>query len=141
MSVRHSSRALAGALARVGDRWSLLVVDALDDGPRRFGELQESIPGIASNVLAQRLRQLEADRVIMASPYSGRPLRFSYSLTDSGRDLAGAMRLLAQWSARHGEGAVDSPRHDACGTALETRWWCPTCEQPVDGDDGAPVWV
>src|SRR5580704_823657 len=102
-----ASTALSGALARVGDRWSLLVVDALSDGPRRFGDLEAAVPGIATNVLTQRLRRLEADQVVMAVPYSKRPRRFAYELTEAGRALSGAMRLLAQWSADHGGGEVD----------------------------------
>ncbi|MBV9660966.1 MAG: helix-turn-helix transcriptional regulator [Acidimicrobiales bacterium] len=131
---------LARALARVGDRWSLLVVEALMGGPRRFADLQEAMPGIATNVLAQRLRQLEADRLILAVPYSQRPPRFSYDLTDSGRGLGGAMWLLAQWSSDHGGGAT-SPVHDPCGTPLVARWWCPTCEQPGDPEAGEAIWV
>ena len=84
-----TSDALAGALARVGDRWSLLVVDALSDGPRRFGDLEAALPGIATNVLTQRLRRLEADRVVMAVPYSTRPRRFAYELTEAGGPSAG----------------------------------------------------
>lgn len=140
MSMPSAPNALSSALARVGDRWSLLVVDALMDGPRRFGEIHEAIPGIATNVLTQRLRHLEADRVLVASPYSGRPPRYSYSLTDAGRELAGAVRLLAQWSAGHGEG-VETSRHEACGTPLEARWWCPTCDRSVDWDSEDTVWV
>jgi DNA-binding HxlR family transcriptional regulator len=144
MTVSAHSDALSGALARVGDRWSLLVVDALMAGPRRFAELQDGVPGIATNVLSQRLRQLERERVLMAVPYSERPLRYSYSLTAAGRDLGAAARLLAQWNADHGGdtgGAGRTPAHPACGTPLEARWWCPTCE--VLGEPGAPdlVWV
>ena len=54
-----------------------------------------------------------------------------YELTASGQELAGALRLLADWGARHRESS-EPPRHDACGTPVEARWWCPTCEQPVD---------
>lgn len=135
------SNALSGALARVGDRWSLLVVDALNDGPRRFADLQGDIPGIATNVLSQRLRQLEADRVVIAVPYSRRPVRYTYALTDAGRDLAGATRLLAQWSADHVGGETDLPAHEECGTPLEARWWCPTCDQVSDSDPVAAIWV
>ncbi|HEX2142628.1 MAG TPA: helix-turn-helix domain-containing protein, partial [Candidatus Limnocylindria bacterium] len=67
---------LAAALERVGDRWSLLLVEALLQGPRRFGELGESVPGIAPNILADRLRRLEAERVVRSQPYSERPPRF-----------------------------------------------------------------
>jgi DNA-binding HxlR family transcriptional regulator len=136
-----AANALSGALARVGDRWSLQVVDALSDGPRRFGDLETAIAGIASNVLAQRLRRLEADRVVLAVPYSTRPRRFAYELTDSGRALSGAVRLLAQWSADHGGGEIDTPAHAACGSPMVARWWCPTCEQPSDAGPAEGLWV
>ena len=61
-----SASPLAAALDSVGDRWSLLVVEALLDGPRRFGDLQADLPGIAPNVLSGRLRRLESEGVIVA---------------------------------------------------------------------------
>ncbi|MCL2393996.1 MAG: helix-turn-helix transcriptional regulator [Acidimicrobiaceae bacterium] len=131
--------ALDAALARVGDRWSLLVVDALLDGPRRFGELQEAVPGIATNVLTQRLRHLEHARVVLPRPYSQRPLRSAYELTGAGRELGGALRLLAQWGSDALPGAASTPAHAACGTPLEARWWCPTCDQLVEHPNLDPV--
>ena len=130
-----STSALADALAAVGDRWTLLVVAALLERPRRFGELQEEVRGIAPNVLSQRLRQLERSALVVARPYSERPPRFVYELSAAGRELAGALRLLAGWGARNAEGAT-APRHAVCGTPMETRWWCPTCERPVSDDEG-----
>ncbi len=130
-----ASSALADALATVGDRWTLLVVAALLEGPRRFGELQEEVRGIAPNVLSQRLRQLERSALVLARPYSERPPRFVYELSAGGRELAGALRLLAGWGARNAEGAT-APRHEVCGTPMEARWWCPTCERPVSDDEG-----
>lgn len=114
----------------MGDRWTLLVVAALLDGPRRFGELQTELEAIAPNVLSQRLRHLEAHGLLVARPYSHRPPRFSYELTSAGHELAGALRLLAAWGTRGTEEAA--ARHGACGTPVEARWWCPTCERPVD---------
>ena len=130
----RDASALAAALDTVGDRWTLLVVEALLAGPLRFGDLEEALPGIAPNVLAQRLRRLEADGLAVAQPYSRRPPRFVYELTAGGAELAGALRLLADWGARHREGA-EPPRHAACGSSLEARWWCPVCERPVDPDE------
>lgn len=92
-------RALDAALAALGDRWSLLVVDALLAGPRRFGELQTAIPGLAPNVLTARLRSLEEHGVLVAEPYSQRPLRYRYELTARGEELAEPLRLLAAWGA------------------------------------------
>ena len=125
--------ALSDALATVGDRWTLMVVAALLEGPRRFGELQAQVYGIAPNVLSQRLRHLERNALLVARPYSQRPPRFTYELTAAGLELAGALRLLADWGARNLED--ESPRHAACGTPVEARWWCPTCERPIDEND------
>jgi DNA-binding HxlR family transcriptional regulator len=121
---------LADALERVGDRWTLLLVAALLNGERRFNELQEELDGIAPNVLSARLKALGEQALVVARPYSERPPRFVYELTESGRELAGALRLLADWGARAGAG--EPLRHAACGTALEARWWCPGCELVVD---------
>ncbi len=129
-----SRSALADALATVGDRWTLLLIAALLDGPRRFGELQEEVLGIAPNVLAQRLRQLERNALLIARPYSERPPRFVYELSAAGQELAGALRLIAGWGARNAEGAT-APRHEVCGTPMEARWWCPTCERVVADDE------
>src|SRR5579859_1203864 len=119
--------ALADALETIGDRWTLLLIAALLDGPRRFGDLQGALPGIAPNILTQRLRQLERDALVVSRPYSERPPRVVYELSAAGQELAGVMRLLASWGVRHAGGEV---RHSVCGTPMEARWWCPTCEQP-----------
>jgi DNA-binding HxlR family transcriptional regulator len=122
---------LQSALDRVGDRWSLRVVEELLVAPRRFNELVEVLPGIAPNILTSRLRRLERDGIVRAVPYSERPLRMEYALTADGRDLASALRLLADWGARRatGQGAAthEPARHSTCGTPLEARWYCPTC--------------
>jgi DNA-binding HxlR family transcriptional regulator len=129
---------LEEALARVGDRWTLLVVDALLDGPRRFNELAELVRGIAPNILTQRLRHLEREALVVARAYSARPPRSVYELTEPGRELAGALRLLSEWGARGAEDA-EPLRHAACGTPLQARWWCETCDRPVDDADAADV--
>ncbi|MBA2382073.1 MAG: helix-turn-helix transcriptional regulator [Chloroflexi bacterium] len=124
---------LESALDRVGDRWSLLVVDALLESPRRFGELREALPAIAPNILTDRLRRLERERILVSTPYSTRPPRMEYTLTGDGRDLASALRLLADWGSRRTGG--EPLRHDRCGTPIEARWFCPTCAVAVgDGE-------
>lgn len=128
-SINPPPSGLESALDRVGDRWSLLVVDALLDGPRRFGELRTALPGIAPNILTDRLRRLERERILVSAAYSTRPPRMEYRLTGDGRDLASALRLLADWGSRRTGG--EPLRHDRCGTAIEARWFCPTCAVPV----------
>jgi DNA-binding HxlR family transcriptional regulator len=102
----------------------------------RFGELEERLPGIAPNVLSQRLRHLQEQGLVLAERYSARPPRFVYELSARGHELAGPLRLLAQWADRQGDG--EAPRHAACGSPLELVWYCPTCREPVTdaGEDG-----
>ena len=128
--------ALAEALARVGDRWTLLIVEALLPGPLRFNDLTEQIPGIAASILSERLKRLERDALIVARPYSDRPPRAAYQLTAEGTDLAGALRLLADWAARHTD-ATQAPAHTSCGTPLQARWYCPTCDRLADHEPDA----
>lgn len=129
---------LADAVARVGDRWSLLIVDALMRGSLRFSELEGRIEGIASNILSQRLKHLESEGVLIARAYSERPPRFDYKLTAAGQELAGALRLLADWGARGSDGEA-GPRHEACGTRLEPHWLCPTCGVVVGDRESAEL--
>jgi len=127
---------LAEALARVGDRWTLLIVEALLPGPLRFNDLTEQIPGIAASILSERLKRLERDALIVARPYSDRPPRAAYQLTAEGTDLAGALRLLADWAARHTD-TLQAPSHTSCGTPLQARWYCPTCDHLADHESDA----
>jgi DNA-binding HxlR family transcriptional regulator len=131
----NETSGLHAALEQVGDRWSLLVVSALLDGPRRFNDLQDDVGGIATNVLSQRLKHLEREGLVVARPYSARPVRLAYELTATGSALAGALRLLAHWGDdRRGPRQRHAPgvHHAACGTIVEPRWFCPTCERTVD---------
>ena len=127
----ENAPALTAALARVGDRWTLLLIAALLAGPQRFGELLTTVPGLAPNVLSQRLKALERNGVVVSRPYSERPRRLTYDLTARGRELADALRLLTAWGSGSSPDA-EPPRHSLCGTPLETRWHCPTCDENVD---------
>ncbi len=126
---------LDAALSRVGDRWSFLVVEALLDGPRRFNDIATVVPGIAPNILTDRLRRLERERVVVGRTYSERPARVAYSLTAEGQELAGVLRLLAVWGS--GASGAEGLRHLACGSLLEAQWYCPTCARIVDENDEA----
>jgi DNA-binding HxlR family transcriptional regulator len=125
---RQGTTALREAVSRIGDRWSLLLVETLLAGPLRWRDLLEGTPGIAPNVLADRLRRLERAGVVTSSAYSQRPPRMTYELTADGQGLADVLKLLAAWGGEE----HTSPPHSVCGTALEVRWFCPTCEVAVE---------
>jgi DNA-binding HxlR family transcriptional regulator len=130
--VDEQLEALRRALTQVGDRWTLLLVAALLDGPRRFGALQAEVVGIAPNVLSRRLRAMEADGLVVATPYQHRPLRFSYELTARGRELRRTVEVLAGWAD-----ASVGPTHPPCGSGLHLAWWCPTCDVDTEASDHA----
>lgn len=119
----------------MGDRWVLLLVGALADGPMRFGELGDRV-GVAPNILTERLRRLEVEGLVVSAPYSERPLRLEYRLSAAGQELVVALERLAAWGASR-EGIPGSQFHEACGTTIEYRPWCPTCDRPT-GPDEAP---
>lgn len=94
----RSACPVAVTLDLIGDRWSLLVVRDLFRGKRRYGEFLESPERIPTNVLADRLRRLEEHGLIERRPYSERPLRHDYLLTEKGRALAPVLREICRWA-------------------------------------------
>ena len=91
---------IARALDVVGDRWTLLIVrELLIGGALRFGEVQRGLPGIATNLLTQRLRDLETNGVVAREPAPGIPGSPTYRLTERGRALDGVLRELLKWGA------------------------------------------
>jgi DNA-binding HxlR family transcriptional regulator len=91
---------IARALELVGERWTLLIIRDAFLGRRRFDEFQESL-GIARNVLTERLDRLVGEGILERTPYSERPPRFEYALTERGRELAVPLLALMQWGDRH----------------------------------------
>jgi DNA-binding HxlR family transcriptional regulator len=91
---------MAHALDLVGDRWALLVIRELMHGPKRYTDLVERLPGIGTNILAARLRDLESHGVVGRRVLPPPAASKVYELTDYGRELRPAMRELALWGAR-----------------------------------------
>ena len=84
-----------------GDRWTLVVVRDLAFGKTKFGELAAGPEKIPTNILADRLKQLEAFEVIERIAYQERPTRYEYRLTQKGRDLAPVLQAMAEWGKKH----------------------------------------
>ena len=88
-------------LHRIGARWTVFVVNALDDGPRRFTDLKAHIQGITSKVLTETLRSLEVDGLISRHEYAENPPRVEYALTPLGRSLLVPLRAVRLWAEQH----------------------------------------
>jgi DNA-binding HxlR family transcriptional regulator len=91
---------IARALDLIGERWALLVIRELVFGPKRFTDLRQGLPGIATNVLSQRLRQLERDGVVARRLLPPPAASNVYELTEYGQELVPIMLALGRWGAR-----------------------------------------
>jgi DNA-binding HxlR family transcriptional regulator len=123
---------VARTLELVGERWTLLIARDLLQGPRRFQDLQESLKGIAPNLLSERLKLMEEHGLISRRFYSDHPPRAEYLLTEKGEELGHVVGALAVWGSRHlyRETALV---HEGCGEAVRTAYYCPKCEARVRG--------
>ena len=106
MKPRHTHspadcRAISDILARIGDKWSVLVVTRLGDKPMRFNELRRSIGGISQRMLTLTLRGLERDGLLTRTVFPTIPPRVDYALTQLGRDLLNPVSALGEWATRN----------------------------------------
>ncbi|WBB56337.1 helix-turn-helix domain-containing protein [Verrucosispora sp. WMMD573] len=101
-------------LDRIGDRWSVLVVLTLAEGPKRYGELADRIDGVSHKMLTQTLRGLERDGLATRMVHATVPPRVDYELTDLGRNLLNLLAGLEAWATDHlAEVEAARARYDA----------------------------
>lgn len=102
------------ALDRIGDKWTTLIIGMLENGPKRFSELQRGIGGISQKMLTQTLRSLERDGLVKRTLYPEVPPRVEYELTPLGETLCEPIAAIIQWTEAHIEQVVASQiRYDA----------------------------
>ena len=123
---------VAKSLEVVGERWTLLIVRDLLKGPGRFQDLVASLPGIAPNLLSERLKLMEEHGLVGRRFYSEHPPRAEYVLTDKGKELAVVVGALAVWGSRHVHPHT-ALVHADCGEAVQMRYYCPACKERVPG--------
>jgi len=97
-------------LDRLGDKWTVLVVALLEDGPLRFTQLRDGIGGVAPKVLTETLRSLERDGLVTRTVFAQVPPRVDYELTEAGRSLAEPLDLLRDWAEVHVSAILESRR-------------------------------
>jgi DNA-binding HxlR family transcriptional regulator len=94
-------RAVSSILARVGDKWTVLIVVLLGDGPKRFNEIRRMVGGISQRMLTFTLRGLERDGLVTRTVFPTTPQRVDYELTKLGSTLWGAVEPLGSWARAH----------------------------------------
>lgn len=109
-------------LDRIGDKWTVLIVGALTEGPRRFSELRRTIDGVSQKMLTQTLRGLERDGLVTRTVYAEVPPRVEYQLTPAGRTLQEPLKALERWSIEHfGQVAASWETYDEGTTGTPDR--------------------
>src|SRR5712664_4898409 len=103
LEVAEDCRAVSDVLARVGDKWTVLVVSTLGEGPKRFNELRRALGSISQRMLTLTLRALERDGLVTRTVFPTIPPRVDYELTRLGCSLLEPVLAISQWAERHRE--------------------------------------
>jgi DNA-binding HxlR family transcriptional regulator len=113
--LKHSTKNVTGncmavheALSQIGDKWTVLVVRALNDGPRRFSELKRDVEGISQRMLTLTLKTLERDGFVTRTVYPTIPPRVDYELRELGHSLSEPLGVIAQWAITNRQRIVDA---------------------------------
>jgi DNA-binding HxlR family transcriptional regulator len=110
LHVAGECRAVTEVLARVGDKWTVLVVTVLGDGPRRFNELRRALGSISQRMLTLTLRGLERDGLVTRTVHPTIPPRVDYELTPLGHSLLATVRALGQWARQNRSSILEARR-------------------------------
>jgi len=93
------------AIELIGRRWSGAILRVLLDGPTRFSDITAAVPGLSDRLLSERLKELEAEGMVLRTVFPETPVRIEYALTDKGRALSDVIHAVALWAERW----VDAP--------------------------------
>ena len=110
MHLTGDCRAISELLARVGDKWTVLVVNLMGSGPKRFSEIKREVGGISQRMLTLTLRALERDGLVTRTVTPSIPPRVDYALTDLGRSLLVPVQALGSWVLSNRERIEDARR-------------------------------
>ncbi len=107
-NVTGNCMAVHEVLSQIGDKWTVLVVRALNDGPRRFSELKRDVEGISQRMLTLTLKTLERDGFVTRTVYPTIPPRVDYELRELGHSLSEPLGVIAQWAITNRQRIVDA---------------------------------
>lgn len=108
------------AVELIGRRWTgAIIAVLLADGPHRFSELRDGVPGVSDRVLSQRMRELESTGIVSRAVDPGPPVCVRYALTEKGEDLRGVVRALEHWGRRWAEPCLPTPSPENAAAIVE----------------------
>ena len=109
--ITHDSgncRAVADVLARIGDKWTVYIVNLLSNGPMRFNEIRRSVSAISQRMLSLTLRGLERDGLVTRTVFPTIPPRVDYELTEMGQELKHPISAIGQWAHANHDRVVEA---------------------------------
>ena len=98
---KRSKCPVTNTLDVIGDKWTLVIIRDLFLGKKTYGDFQSSPEGMPTNILADRLKRLEASGIVFKQPYQQKPVRYEYVLTEKGQDLGNVLLALKAWGLKH----------------------------------------
>lgn len=116
---------IAQTLNIIGDRWTLLIIHEIMLGDKTYKQLGEKLDGIASNLLSSRLKSLEEEGIIQARLYQNHPPRYTYTITEKGRDLEDVFNSIILWGNRHLNVCYKKLVDKESGEKVEIRYYLP----------------
>lgn len=126
---------IAQTLNLIGDKWTLLILHAIQCDKHTYKELQEALPKIPTNLLSNRLKELEKDGLIACSLYQDHPPRYQYELSESGKDLKDLYHVIAIWGEKHLNKCPKKVTHAKCQHNVKVMYYCEHCDTYVDADE------
>lgn len=126
---------IAQTLNLIGDKWTLLILHAIQCDKHTYKQLQEALSGIPSNLLSNRLKELEKDGLIICSLYQDHPPRYQYQLSDRGYDLNNLYNVIALWGEKHLNNCPKKVTHKACNHHVKVMYYCEHCDTYVNADE------
>ena len=99
--LKRSQCPVTNTLEIVGDKWTMVIIRDLFFGKKTYGDFQDSLERIPTNILSDRLKRLESSGIVERTPYQDKPVRYEYSLTDKGKDLRKVLKALKEWGLKY----------------------------------------
>ena len=126
---------IAQTLNIIGDKWTLLILRQLMLGHDTYKEISDNLEGIPSNLLSNRLKCLEVDKLIASTLYLAHPPRYHYELTDSGKDFGDVFNSILLWGEKNLIRCNKQLTHSECGHKIELQYYCSHCGEAIDKED------
>jgi len=130
---------IAQTLNLIGDRWTLLIIHEILIGNCTFNEIKKALNGISSNLLSERLKNLEDQGLITSSLYSEHPPRYKYTLTESGQELEIVFNAMIIWGKNNLDKCYKKMVHSTCQHEVEITYYCPHCQKITDDIEVIPL--